>query len=147
MHHVRKVEEVPYSPDQMFRLVADVDRYQEFLPWCQESRVLETDGDEVVAELRVGYGMAGVTFATRNRNRPGEAIEMELERGPFDTLAGEWRFESRPGGGTRLTLDLRFELATHLLETTFASVLGRAASRLASAFRHRAEAVYGPDDA
>jgi ribosome-associated toxin RatA of RatAB toxin-antitoxin module len=93
MHTVKRSIVVPYNPSDMYNMVADIDRYHEFLPWCTRSRVLETKGDEVLGELHVGYGKVSTTFRTRNRNLPAERIEMRLDSGPFHTLEGSWTFE------------------------------------------------------
>ena len=82
-----------YSPEEMFRLVTDVDQYMHFLPWCNHSKVLQTSGLEMDAE--VGIGMAGVkqVFVTHNTHVENRKVHMQLVKGPFSNLDGTWSFE------------------------------------------------------
>lgn len=142
MHTVNRSAIVPYDPPDMYALVADIERYHEFLPWCTGSRVLEREGDEVLAELRVGYGKVSTSFRTRNRNRPGERIEMRLASGPFHTLEGSWTFEPHDGG-TRVGLELRFELAGELVDKALDRLFTHEAETLVEAFKKRATKLHG----
>jgi coenzyme Q-binding protein COQ10 len=169
MHEVRNSETVPYTDREMFDLVADVDRYKEFLPWCKDSRTVrretlrretvrretlrretlrretvrrETD-NVFVAEIQVGYGPIHTTFATRNTLRTNRAIEIVLVEGPFEFLEGSWHFEPVPGDGCRVDLDLRFEFAHHHLEAPFDHVFKMAMETLVKAFKDRAAELYG----
>jgi ribosome-associated toxin RatA of RatAB toxin-antitoxin module len=117
--------------------VSDVERYQEFLPWCTGSRIIERRDGEVVAELHVGHGVVSTSFATRNRNHPDERIDMQLVDGPFEALQGFWRFEALPEGGCRASLELEFDFAGHILGTFFDIAFKEAMETLASAFEQR----------
>ena len=143
MHHVKKSEVVPYSPSEMFKLVADVDRYEEFLPWCSGSRVLEHHGGNVLAELQVAYGPIKTAFTTRNRNHPNRMIEMHLVDGPLKHLEGAWQFKALPEGGTLVSLELQFQLHHSLLAVVEETFLQEAVEVMVSAFRERAGEVYG----
>jgi coenzyme Q-binding protein COQ10 len=145
MPEIKDSESVPYSAQQMFDLVADVDRYKEFLPWCRNSRILHREKDDVVvAEIQVGYGPIHTTFATRNTHRVNRAIEMDLVEGPFNFLQGTWRFEPEPGDGSRISLHLRFEFAHPHLEAAFNKVFESAMETLVQAFKDRGTELYGP---
>jgi len=135
MHHLKKSVTAPCSAARMFELVADVERYREFLPWCTGSRILEQKDGEVVAEIHVGHGSASTSFATRNRNQPYKLVEMQLVDGPFKALEGSWHFEALPDGGCRATLELEFDFAGHILGTLFDLVFKEAMENLVSAFR------------
>jgi len=141
MHRLKKTVEVPCSAAQMFGLVADVERYQEFLPWCTASRILERREGEIVAELDVGRGAVSTSFATRNRNRPYERIEMELVDGPFAALQGVWHFEALPEGGCRASVELEFDFAGPILGTLFDVVFSQAMETIAAAFEKRCRAA------
>ena len=144
MHEIKESETVPYSAHQMFDLVADVDRYREFLPWCRDSRIVRREKNNVVvAELQVGYGLMHTTFATRNTHRSNRAIEMHLENGPFEFLEGSWQFEPIPEQGCRMSLDLRFEFAEHQFEALFNPAFRMAMDTLMQAFKDRAKDLYG----
>jgi ribosome-associated toxin RatA of RatAB toxin-antitoxin module len=144
MHEIKDSETVPYTAQQMFSLVADVDRYKEFLPWCQDSRIVRREKNNgVVAEIQLGYGPVHATFTTRNKHRINREIKMDLLEGPFEFLEGSWHFEPMPGEGCRMSLDLKFEFAQHHLEAMFNQMFKMAMDTLAHAFRDRAKALYG----
>jgi ribosome-associated toxin RatA of RatAB toxin-antitoxin module len=137
VHRLKKSVVVPCSAARMFGLVADVERYQEFLPWCTGSRIIERQDGEVVAEIHVGHGAVSTSFATRNRNHPHELIEMELVDGPFSALRGFWRFEALPQGSCRASLELEFDFAGRILGTLFDVVFKEAMETLTVAFEER----------
>ena len=142
-HHIQQSEVIPYSPDEIYALVADIKRYPEFLPWCKGSRIKEAHEHEVIAELTMGFGFMQTAFTTRNRNRPGKEIRMELMEGPFERLEGTWRFRPEDCKKTRVTLDLRFQFAEHKLEALFDSAFKKAMEQILTAFTQRAHALYG----
>src|SRR5690606_33303577 len=90
MRHIRRSALVATSPQRMFELINDVERYPEFVPACTAARVLEQTDEELHAELTVGAGLLKTTFSTRNRLHPPERIEMRLESGPLKSLNGRW---------------------------------------------------------
>jgi coenzyme Q-binding protein COQ10 len=144
MHEIKDSETFPYTAREMFELVADVDRYKEFLPWCRDSRILRRESDNVVvAQIQLGFGPAHTTFATRNTHRINRAIEMELVDGPFEFLEGSWHFEPMPERGCRMSLDLRFDFAHHELEASFNLMFKTAMDTLVHAFRDKARELYG----
>lgn len=144
MHEVKDSESVPYTVRQMFELVADVEHYKEFLPWCRDSRILRREKKNVdVSEIQLGYGPMHTSFATRNTYRTNRTIEMDLVDGPFDFLQGSWKFEPTKGKGCRMSLELRFEFAQHHLEAVFDRMFKMAMETLAHAFKDRAKDLYG----
>lgn len=130
----------------MFDVVSDVASYPEFLPWCREASVLEACDAQVIAELALDARGLRQSFVTRNVMFPHERIELHLVSGPFSTFEGAWHFK-RLGRdeGTRVELDLRFELsgARALLGSAFAGVFVGAADRMVDAFCQRAMALHG----
>ena len=146
MHTVERSVAVPYSSMDMYSLVADIDRYHEFLPWCTGSRILETKGEEVLGELHVGYGKLSAKFRTRNRNQAGEKIEMRLDSGPFHALEGNWTFTPAEKG-CRVSLELRFELAGELVNKALDPLFTHEAETLVEAFRKRAVKLHGDEPA
>ena len=142
MPEIHRFALVPYSPLQMFELVRDVDRYPEFLDWVRAAVIHEQDDARQMATLEVR--LAGMTrrFTTLNRLEPGLRMQMRLHEGPFDDLSGQWSFESL-GGGTKVSLDLRFHMAGSMLFKPFLRNFGRMADRMVDDFSRRAETVYG----
>ena len=92
MKNIHKSVLIWYSPEEMFRLVTDVDHYPEFLPWCDKARVLEKDAHGMVAEVGISLGGIQQTFTTRNEHEEGRSVGMSLVQGPFSNLSGMWRF-------------------------------------------------------
>jgi coenzyme Q-binding protein COQ10 len=143
IHHVKKSEIVPFSPGQMFGLIADIDHYEDFLPWCSGSKVLERKNRKVLAEIQVNYGPIKAAFTTSNENHPNSHIDMHLVHGPLKQLEGKWYFESMSQGSTRVGLDLRFELAHMVLGVLLGEILSEIAEALLFSFKERARALYG----
>jgi coenzyme Q-binding protein COQ10 len=143
IHHVKESEVVPFSPVQMFKLVADIDYYKDFLPWCGGSKILDRKNDEVLAEIQLAYGPIKAAFTTRNENHPNSQIDLHLVHGPLRQLEGKWCFEDMSQGSTRVTLDLRFELSHMVLGVLLGEILSEIAGVLLLSFKERARAIYG----
>ena len=143
MREVRRSALLPYAPPQVYGLVADVERYPEFLPWCTEARILAGDEREVTVTLGLASGIARARFTTKNRLEPFQSVAMSLVDGPFDLLEGRWDFTPIAAAGTRADLHVRF--ATHGLVGTLA--IGPAfegiCNHLVDAFARRARQVFG----
>jgi ribosome-associated toxin RatA of RatAB toxin-antitoxin module len=143
MRDVRRSALLPYQPAQVYGLVADVERYPEFLPWCTAARILAQSDEEVTVTLGLSSGLARGSFTTRNRLEPGRSLTMSLVDGPFDHLEGRWDFLPVADAGTRADLHIAF--ATHGLIGAIA--LGPAfegvCNHLVDAFARRAHQVYG----
>ncbi len=143
MRDVRRSALLPYTPAQVYGLVADVERYPEFLPWCTTARILVRRGDEVTVTLGLSSGLARTSFTTRNRLEPGRSLTMSLVDGPFDHLEGRWDFSPIGGAGTRADLHVAF--ATHGLIGAIAlgPAFEGACNHLVDAFARRARQVFG----
>lgn len=142
MRKINKSALVAYSAAQMYALVDDVDRYQEFLPWCSQSSVLQRSDNEVTATLVIAYGKLNKSFTSRNSNTLNERIHMQVIDGPFKHLRGDWRFAS-VGDGCRVTLDMEFEFSSKLLDLSVGPVFNKIADSLVDAFITRATKIYG----
>jgi ribosome-associated toxin RatA of RatAB toxin-antitoxin module len=139
-----------YSPEEMFRLVTDVDQYKNFLPWCHQSKVLQSSGLEMDAE--VGIGMAGLNqvFVTHNTHIENREVHMKLIKGPFSNLDGTWTFEPVGDNSQRackVTLSLEYGFSSPTLAAVVGPVFDKIAASLVDAFVKRAEQVYGADAA
>ena len=135
---INKTALLPHSAQTMFDLVADIARYPEFLPGCSGAQVLEQTDNEVVA--RLDLTKAGVTqsFVTRNTNTPHTSITLVLEDGPFDSLAGEWRFDTLSEDACRVSLDLSFQLRSGLLKMAASRLFESVANDMVDAMVLRA---------
>ena len=134
---------VPYPPTTMFDLVAGVEGYPAFLPWCASAEVLERDGNVVVASLTIAKGPVHKRFTTRNTMFPNARIDIRLVDGPFRHLSGEWRFDGLGADGCKVSLDLEFELSSVLLCKVLEPLFSEIAGSMVDAFCRRAAEVHG----
>jgi coenzyme Q-binding protein COQ10 len=137
---------VPYRADQLFDLVADVERYPHFLPWCVGAVVRSRAESELVADLSIGFGPFRESFTSRvSLDRPRE-VRVRYENGPFRYLKNHWTFEPDPRG-CRVGFFVDFEFRSRLLQAAIGVVFGEAVRRMVNAFHKRAREVYGPPTA
>jgi ribosome-associated toxin RatA of RatAB toxin-antitoxin module len=127
----------------MYSLVDDVDRYHEFLPWCNKSAVLKREGEEVTAQIGVSFKGLNAAFTTRNYLVSDQEITMELVEGPFDDLSGNWRFSFLDDKACRVSLEVRFSLAGRLANQTITPVFKNICTTLVESFAGRAKELYG----
>lgn len=149
MKHVRKSVLLWYSPREMYELVAGVQAYPQFLPWCNTAEVLEQHADGITARLGLAYMGVHHAFTTRNTHQAGQAVAVKLVDGPFSRLEGNWVFVAlgRPGSelaACKIEFDLMYAFASPALEAVVSPVFDRVAHTLVDSFVRRAEAVYGP---
>ena len=143
MHH-HETRVVPYTPDQMFDLVADVARYPEFLPWVTAARIRSTDSEGFVADVLVGFKSFREKFTSRVvLNRATRVIIAEYLDGPFKHLTNRWHFEPRQDGGCTIDFDINFEFKLRVLEKLIGSLFDRAVMKMTDAFETRATQLYG----
>jgi ribosome-associated toxin RatA of RatAB toxin-antitoxin module len=133
---------VPYSAEQMYRLVNDVDAYPEFLPGCTGSRVLDNNGDQMTAAVDVSKAGISKTFTTRNTLIINQSILMQLVDGPFRKLTGGWHFTSLGDDACKVELSLDFEFTNMLVEMAFGRIFKELANSMVQAFSQRAKEVY-----
>jgi coenzyme Q-binding protein COQ10 len=145
----RITRQVRHSPTQMFDLVADVERYPEFLPLCESLRVLRRapggEGVEiVVAEMGVGYKAIRERFTTRvTLDRPKLSIVAEYIDGPFKRLENRWGFAEGPSGGCNVEFFITYEFKSRALSLLMGAMFDRAFRKFADAFEARADLLYG----
>jgi len=132
-----------YSAEQMFDLVAKVEDYPKFLPWCGGVDVRERGENHVVASVGINFHGVKQHFTTSNTNTPSSEIRMKLVDGPFKTLDGTWTFKALREDACKVELDLHYEFSSKLLEQVIGSVFGMIANSMVDSFCKRAETVYG----
>lgn len=135
---------LPYTPEQLFTLVADVDSYPEFLPWCLDARVTARNDEEMKADLIVGYKMFREKFTSVVALHPHRNIEVSFVSGPLSHLQNSWQFASAKGG-CELGFDLAFAFRTPLFANLFGAFFENAMKRMAHAFETRAHDLYGTE--
>ncbi|MTW13437.1 ubiquinone-binding protein [Pseudoduganella eburnea] len=132
-----------YSAEQMFDLVAKVEDYPKFLPWCGGVDVRERGENHVVASVGINFHGVKQHFTTSNTNTPSSEIRMKLVDGPFKTLDGTWTFKALREDACKVELDLHYEFSSKLLEQVIGSVFSMIANSMVDSFCKRAETVYG----
>lgn len=135
---------VPYTPQEMFELVSDIDSYPRFLPWCHGARILSRDVDEVRASIEFAVGGVTRSFTTRNRHQVNKMIEMHLVDGPFSRLDGFWRFDPLGEEGSKIALFLEYDFSNRVLGMVVGPIFGQIANTLVDSFQQRAAVIYGP---
>lgn len=153
---------VPYSPQAMFDLVANVERYPQFLPWCASSRVLVQRDDGIDASLQVRFKGIQQQFSTRNYHQAPSHISMQLLDGPFERLEGAWHFDALGTAagsglddryaksdsevvleGTKVKLRLDYQMKSGLLAKLFSPAFDMIAAQMMDAFLTRADQCFG----
>jgi ribosome-associated toxin RatA of RatAB toxin-antitoxin module len=140
---VEKSVLVEYSASQMYRLVEDIERYPEFLPWCGGARVLKREDSLVHAEIDIDFRGIRQHFTTENRSDPPRLIEMKLVHGPFRHLDGSWRFKTLGEEACKIEFRLHYEFSSRLLEKLVGPVFHFIANTFVEAFVKRAQSLYG----
>ena len=137
---------LPYTVDQMFGLVADIERYPEFLPWCIGARVRKREDDTVYADLMIGFKMVRERFTSKVVMTAPGRIDVSYAEGPFHYLANHWIFEPAPGG-CHIDFYVDFEFKSKALQKIIATLFNEAVRRMVAAFETRAQALFGPPPA
>jgi len=132
-----------YSAEQMFTLVAAIEDYPKFLPWCGGVEVRERTATTTVASLGIQYHGVKQSFTTSNENTAPTLIKMKLVDGPFKSLDGIWTFKALRDDACKIDLDLHYEFSNRLLESVIGPVFGMIANSMVDSFCKRADVVYG----
>jgi ribosome-associated toxin RatA of RatAB toxin-antitoxin module len=143
MRDVRRSALLPYSAAQVYGLVADVERYPEFLPWCTDAKIIQRSDAEVTVTLGLSSGIARASFTTRNRLEPHRAVTMSLVDGPFEHLEGRWDFTPIASAGTRADLHVRFSTRGLVGAIALGPAFEGICNHLVDAFARRARQAFG----
>lgn len=133
---------VPYTANEMFSLVADVESYPQFLPWCERAWIVSRNGAVTRAGMAVRKGRVHYSFLTDSIATPPQRLEVHLAEGPFRRLEGDWTFATN-ALGCRVSLVLDFEFESRLVGAALAPVFKLMTSTLVNSFHERAVTVYG----
>jgi len=143
MTEINRSALVPYSAEQMFVLVDDIDSYPKFLPWCKSTTIYNRDEGQVEASIEMAKAGINKSFTTRNTLHGSELIEMQLVDGPFKELQGYWRFETLDEKACKVSLDIQFEFSNKILSMSVGPVFSQICNTLVNAFVGRAREIYG----
>lgn len=143
-HHEQRIS--PYTPRQLYDMVADVEKYPEFLPWCALARVLKRGEDRFEAELVIRYNQFSESYVSDVVLTPPDAsgacaIDVVQTRGPFSTLENRWKFIPQ-GDGTLIDFSLDFQFRSRILQGLIGMFFAKATEKMVAAFLTRADALY-----
>ena len=134
---------LPWSPEQMYDLVADVGRYAEFLPWVTAMRVRKDVPDEALADMIVGFKGLRETFTSRVVRRRPDSVTVDYIDGPLSHLHNEWRFRPDGAGGCLVDFSVDFAFKNRVFELLAGQVFASALRKMIGAFEERAAQLYG----
>ncbi len=141
-HAERRV--LPYTPEQLFDLVADVARYPEFLPWCKGARIHRQEPGLLIAELIIGFSLLRESFGSRvDLDRP-RRIDVTYTKGPMRYLDNHWIFRPVGEGQCEIDFFVDFEFRSRLVQRLMEVLFSEAMRRMVDAFERRAAQLYGP---
>lgn len=143
MPSIRETKTLPYSAGQMFDLVADVARYPEFLPWVVATRIRETDGRLMVADMLVGFKALREKFTSKVELERPDRIRVHYVDGPLRDLDNTWHFRDLGGGACELDFAVDFAFKSRMFEALAGQYIDRAFRKMVAAFEARAEQLYG----
>jgi len=140
LHETNEV--LPYTPEQMCALVADIEKYPEFLPWCNAARIISTHDWGCEAELVIAYKSLRESYVSKVKIDSPDAIYVDMISGPFKYLKNHWEFKKHPEG-VEVGFVLEFTFKSKFLEKILGAFFTRATQKMTDAFRDRAAALYG----
>lgn len=143
MHKVHRTVLVPYPAADMFELVANVEDYPKFMPWCGGARVLDRTPEGMRASVTINFAGIRQTFTTQNTHRYPESIHLSLVDGPFSALEGTWVFQPLGDDACKVLFTLEYAFSSRALEMLVGPVFNRIATTFIDAFTQRAEQLYG----
>lgn len=139
---VKKSALVPHSAARMFQLVADVEGYPKFLPWCHSAALVSRTDNEICGRIEVSRLGIRQAFTTRNRIERDRRMTLDLLDGPFRKLTGAWTFLPLRDDACKVELELDFEFSGRLIDKAFGAVFNQIANTMVDAFCKRADEVY-----
>jgi len=139
---VKKSALVPHSAARMFKLVADMERYPQFLPWCHSTTLVSRTDNEICGRIEVSRLGIHQSFTTRNRIEQDRRMTIDLLDGPFRKLTGAWTFLPLRDDACKVELELDFEFSGRLIDRAFGAVFNQIANTMVDAFCKRADEVY-----
>ena len=134
---------LPYSREQLFELVLDVERYPDFLPWCLGCRVRKRSDTQVIADTIIGFKVFRESFTSRITHDQPNRINVSYENGPFKYLNNHWIFNDMGDGTTEIDFFVDFEFRSRMLQAAIGAVFNEAVRRMIAAFEGRADDLYG----
>ncbi|HIF47863.1 type II toxin-antitoxin system RatA family toxin [Candidatus Thioglobus sp.] len=142
MHQLSKSALVPYSAEQMYQLVNQVDDYPKFLIWCSDASILKQTSDQIIASVEINKSGFNQSFTTINTLTPNQRIDMKLKEGMFKQLNGAWVFTRLNDQACKIELSLNFSFSSKILDLAISPIFTSIANSQLEAFVARAKVVY-----
>jgi ribosome-associated toxin RatA of RatAB toxin-antitoxin module len=142
LESISKFAVVPFTCEQMYELVNDVESYPVFLPWCSGGVVHVHETNYMKASVSLAVGGIKQTFTTEGALQPGRRIEVQLVSGPFKRLYGYWTFEPAGEGMCRISFQMNFEYKNKIIKLALNKIFQRIGDSLVSSFIERAKVLY-----
>jgi coenzyme Q-binding protein COQ10 len=134
---------VPYSPEQCFALVKDVENYPKFLPWCKAARILSSSEHLITAELVIAFHHLRESYTSRITLTPCSRIDVHQTSGPFEHLDTIWQFSPQEQGeGCTIHFAIDFRFRSKMLDMLIGSLFHKATQKMTSAFVQRSHTLY-----
>jgi len=143
MTEISKTTLVPYTSDEMYVLVNDIESYPSFLPWCTEATILSQQEESLTATLSMALGKIKQSFTTENTMQDGSRIDIQLIEGPFKHLSGYWRFIQEDEQSCHIHLHMHFEFKNKIIKHTLGKAFYKVMDTLVESFAQRAQQIYG----
>ena len=139
--HAEK-KHLPHTQEQMFQLVSDIENYSEFLPWCISTRIRSREGNELLADMVIGYKVFRERFTSRVVLTEPERIDVTYSRGPFKYLNNHWIFLPEADGTCTVDFYVEFEFRSNLMQKMIGLIFNEAVKKMVHSFEERAYFVY-----
>lgn len=133
---------LPYTRQQLFDLVAQVDKYPEFLPWCSHARITKREGDTFYADLIIGYKLVHERFSSKVVLNAPSSIRVEYLKGPMKYLSNSWKFIEEANGACTIDFYVDFEFRNPFFQKLMGVFFNEVVRRMVSAFEERAKTLY-----
>lgn len=143
MYQINRSVLLPYSAAQMFDLVAQVDQYPEFMPWCGGATIHEQSEQGMIASVMIKFAGLSKSFTTQNKHDYPRRIDMQLVDGPFSYLQGTWEFIPLAEDSCKVQFSLEYAFNNTLIEKLIGPVFNNIANTFIDSFTKRAARVYG----
>lgn len=143
MAKVERSALINYSAEKMYQLVSDIESYPEFMPGCDQAKILETAENSLVAQLVLSKSGIQQAFKTRNTMEPGKHIFIELEDGPFKIFKGQWDFIPLENDACKVLFKLEYKFSNFLLDATAGKLIQNVAGEQVDAICLRAKQIFG----
>ena len=143
MYTINRSALIPYSDQMMFDLINDIEDYQNFLPWCGGSAVLEDTENTRTGSVKIAFKGINKTFTTCNTLSPPSEIALKMIDGPFSKLQGKWTFKALDENACKISLELEFDFANRIVGAVIGPVFKIIADSMLDSFCKRADSLYG----